>query len=440
MLVSLPRLHRITVRQTRNNDEVNLVLYSILATLGVVIISVRFLLGATRLHLDLFLFGVIYYLLVPGIVVELALVESSPGIPQWRSVATGFYTEHATEFLVTVAVWVVAYVFGAFLCRKTSHKGVESGPLGRLPANVALGVVSLPLMATAAIYIAAGRSALFQGYRVDYDTFVRGGIATATLCLYVVFLHLLPKRVSLLWVILITVLAVCGAVLLVSGSRMYVLVPAVGLCAALALRYRQPRVRLGLAAAAVAVAALLAMVGSWRLGDKADNAMLYMILAEPVFTSYSLATFWTGNKLPMFELPVPAISGLLNFVPSILWPDKVSYIVSVADVGYSYYAPLGATSIVVSLIGNFGLAGGTLFLGTLGFILESLYLRAMRRPSGMPLYLVMLSLLPFMFFRDAFPIVLKAVLLLVVVLPFALRVMSLFLWTVVSSSQSKGAA
>jgi hypothetical protein len=66
---------------------------------------------------------------------------------------------------------------------------------------------------------------------------------------------------------------------------------------------------------------------------------------------------------------------------------------------------LGATHLLVAVLGNFGWLGGLLFAFVFGWLLASVRKVS---PRGWWLYFYLCSLLPFMFFRDGFSIFNKA--------------------------------
>lgn len=401
----------------------------------------RFFCGSTRMHIDFFLFGVLYYFLVPGIVFEWVLVDSYPGVSAWFSVTSSFYQHHCSSFLALISGWCILFILGSYLVKRLNFRHNKLFCFRRIknfsPDPFVGAIFIFILIGLLLYYLYRGWGILGHGYTAEYSSFLLGGIASISLLLYGLFLYFLWKQVTTLKIALLFFLCIAFAMLLLSGSRMYVLIPITGFFEIALLRNRTALKRWRLALAISGIGLLLVSVGVWRLGTFSFKSLLYILLAEPVFTSYSAATFWTQNNFNAFEVPLNALSGVLNLVPSTLWPDKIDSLFTIENMGYIYQSPLGATSVVVSLIGGFGMIGSFLFLFFVGAIFEFLYSQVNISSTRRAIYISLVSLLPFMFFRDAFHIFIKSAVTLVVLLPLALLLISAFLKGASTSSSAK---
>lgn len=107
-------------------------------------------------------------------------------------------------------------------------------------------------------------------------------------------------------------------------------------------------------------------IGIWRLGDSgfSIDSFLYIGIAEPVFTWISVESMFSSNELPLIAIPYNFFSSFLNFVPTLLFPNKAEFI---QPITLNYDNPFGATSLLVSLIANFGILGSCFVLFLLGF-------------------------------------------------------------------------
>jgi hypothetical protein len=110
---------------------------------------------------------------------------------------------------------------------------------------------------------------------------------------------------------------------------------------------------------AAALLVLLAFIGVWRLG--AGEGTLVNAALEPIGTFISALTMVSFNEIPAFALPDEIALGLLNLVPSALWPGKGEYMGQFAP-DLQYLAPLGAQHFFVSMISAFGWIGSLAFL------------------------------------------------------------------------------
>jgi hypothetical protein len=99
------------------------------------------------------------------------------------------------------------------------------------------------------------------------------------------------------------------------------------------------------------------------------------------------------------------IGSVINFIPSIILPNKNDLIPPLDPSENCLVSPFGATHIFSALLGNFGILGSPLFL-----LLLSWFLRFLRKNGGRNIwvYYYVCGLLPFMFYRDGFLIFNKA--------------------------------
>lgn len=83
----------------------------------------------------------------------------------------------------------------------------------------------------------------------------------------------------------------------------------------------------------------------------------------------SLLTYLGNNEIDSwFTFPVILFSGLINLVPTIIFPDKIKYIRSVFDLGREISSPLGGMHYFVSFTIDFGIVGSMLMFYVFGRI------------------------------------------------------------------------
>lgn len=255
---------------------------------------------------------------------------------------------------------------------------------------------------------------------MDYDTDFMGSIATLNM-LFLFFLlynkgkqkkNLTSYKISELY--LIGSILEFSAVLLGLGSRMYIMVPLISYIIYL-LDNRKISVKKLIIRLSIIILLLLA-IGIWRLGDTdfSVDALLYIGVAEPVFTWISAESMFSMNSLPLLAFPNNFITSFINFIPTILFPSKAEYI---NELTIQYDSPLGATNVLVSLMGNFGLLGSCIALFFLGFFLTciriqntSLFIKTY--------YYCICGILPFQLFRDNISIVNKMLFYNFYIFPF----------------------
>ncbi|NMZ24107.1 oligosaccharide repeat unit polymerase [Pseudomonas proteolytica] len=406
-------------------------MYTFALLLMLIFLLFRYLAGRITIHLDFFVFGAAYYLVLPGVVFERELIFDMPGIDTWFSTVDRFFADNSVGFLVNVFFWVFSFIVGCAMFRyfiyfapRKSVGFAEGSILKYRSPDFVIWAVVVFLLFVFFYYLVIGRESLFSGYTVSYDSYILGGISTVSLLLYGVYLSLVNYRARGLKLFILLVLSAVWLTLLLSGSRMYVLVPVAGFITLSLLKFSGAFQRVKILLLLMLLACAFSLVGVFRSSSFSLNNMLYIFLAEPVFTSYSLFTFWSDNSLPLLSAPMSFFGSFYNLVPSVLWPEKSEFMLSLRDMGYVYETPLGAESVVASLVGNFGLLGAPVFLFISGFLLEMLFYLRGRSHFYLISYVGAVSVLPFMFFRDPFTVSIKSLLTLSLLLPVFLYLMA----------------
>lgn len=269
---------------------------------------------------------------------------------------------------------------------------------------------------------------LFKGYQVDYDTDFMGSIATLNTFFLFFLLYNKGKEQKdsgsrFIELYLILSILEFSVVLLGLGSRMYIMVPLISYIIYLIDHQKISFKKLFFRG--ILIILFLLGVGIWRLGDTnfSIDALLYIGVAEPVFTWISAESMFSMNNLPLLAFPSNFLTSFINFIPTILLPDKTDYITQLTIL---YDSPLGATNILVSLIGNFGLLGSCFALFCLGFLLSFI------RIQGTSLFLktyyyCLCGILPFQLFRDNISIVNKMLFYNFLIFPFIFLLIEKFI-------------
>lgn len=148
------------------------------------------------------------------------------------------------------------------------------------------------------------------------------------------------------------------------GSRMFVFLPILSLLILSIYEYPKRSVRYFIIASCLVV--FFVMVGVVRQGwDLNIQNFIAIIAAEPIFTSLgSLYYLNTGRDL--VNIPFDIFASVINFVPSLIFPDKTELMASIMDSNSRIYNPIGAQALIVSLYHNFGMLY-PLFLISIGF-------------------------------------------------------------------------
>jgi hypothetical protein len=188
---------------------------------------------------------------------------------------------------------------------------------------------------------------------------------------------------------------------------MYVVTPFVALFLQyINTRRRKPIERAKLLVVVASVLGMLMLVGLWRLDSAVELRLLLLTaLAESLLTSISLASYVSCGQIEVLAAPLNFLGSIINFVPSILLPDKTELIPDLDPTSNCIVSPFGATHIGPALLVNFGFVGTACFLAVFAFLLKA---SRTVQPRGWWFHYYICGLLPLMFFRDGFIVFNKA--------------------------------
>ena len=355
-------------------------------------------------HIPLFLFGFFYYLLVPAICVAAKLLDNYPGM---QNLYAYYKEEYAFGYFSIVLLLCFFFLIGAYVPRWYYDESKHDATVTKLLAYKTeyLFYVSLPFLLICHYLMVANRGSMFQGYMVETNNSFVGTIASTAMIYLFLFLYnkngIYSKKMD---IVLLFFLIELSVVMLGVGTRMYFLVLLIAVFVYL-LDNKVVSIK-KLSIWAVAGFLLILLVGIWRLdnmGVSLDN-VIYIGIAEPAFTWISAISMYDMNELPLFSFPSNFISSFINFIPSVLLPNKTGLL---TDVSLKYDNPLGALSVFTSLISDFGIIGSFIAIFMLGYLIS--YIRLYwRSVFGQTYYYCICGIIPFQLFRDPFYVVNKA--------------------------------
>lgn len=279
------------------------------------------------------------------------------------------------------------------------------------------GIYIIPVVLMSIYLWSLGRHIYFSGYTVDYDSDFMGKLATLEAILIFFFIFTENKHSKVIYGLIMLV----NCILLLSmGGRMYVLLSLISLGS---FFYGHRTISVHMFLNIIIAIVGLVLVGMWRLDGVKYEFFSYILLAEPMYTSYSIFSFIHNNEIPMIAVPINFINSFLMSMPSFL-VDKTRCLISVENLGFSYDSPLGATSLFVSLIANFGVLGSFVFL--MLFSLSICLSKNSDRIFLQSYYYISCGVIPFMLFRDAFGISIKVLFLTGFLIPFIISLIDFF--------------
>ena len=350
--------------------------------------------------------GAILYVVLPFVAFEYNWLIEMPGVENWRELFQGAY-DRSGQIAVLCVGLTMSYMFGRQAASVTAAR--LGSTMNRPISKLMLALVAIGLWSIWAATAVLNWESFFQGYSIDYDTGLLGNLATVNLVALAVVLSCRQFQRKGAGYGSLCILLVTNSIALLSlGGRLYVIIPVVAVLLQTLSTVKSTAGRVRLFVGLAIVVAVLLVVGVLRIGaDFSPDFLAYIGLAEGIFTSMSLGSFVEHNGIPILSAPFNFFGSIANFIPSAMIADKAVFVPSIQDSGRYFESPLGATHLLVAVLGNFGWLGGLLFACVLGWTIG-----AVRKvsPSGWWLYFYLSSLLPFMFFRDGFSIFNKAAL------------------------------
>ena len=262
-------------------------------------------------HINLFFWGVFFYLIIPLLVVSSRIWEEYPGM----HVLYEYYKDkYVIGYLLIVFGLSAFYLIGSFT-PLFLKKGLLKLKFSPLPNNMGLLTFSFPLFLYSQYVVFANRNNLFHGYMSEIDSPFVGTLTTTSM--YCLFMYLLNRngrfshRANFVLTLLLIELSV---ILLGLGSRMYVLAIFISLLVYFVESNSISKTKLFIL---VVVVALLAMaVGIWRIGGNINlEQMVYICIAEPTFTWVSAISMIDLNILPLVSFPDNFLSSFVNMLP-----------------------------------------------------------------------------------------------------------------------------
>lgn len=351
----------------------------------------------TLYHNWLFLFGFIYYLVLPLIVEQYNYLSDMPGMHL-------FYInfpnqEQMNNYYLLSSLFFISFFSGSYFSLLFKKKTTIAAQQYQVNRRKHFNSWILYLLVIFNQYlIVSNKDILFSGYTTGYHVDTLGQLASLN-CLYV-FLYLYLKKSSFRNkknILFLKLLLLENSVILLGfGSRMFVLIPLLSFVVYL-LDNKIIKTKKIIIPLILSILIFL-IVGVIRQGSSSLNLdkLIFIAIAEPLFTWISAGSFIQMNQtINIIDIPYNFLGTFLNFVPSFIFPNKADFIKSIP---YAYEAPLGAGSIVVMLYGNFGLllAPVVAFIG--GFLLT--VIRYTKSYFFRIFYYCVCGLIPFILFRD----------------------------------------
>lgn len=363
-------------------------------------------------HNYLFVFGFIYYMIIPLIIVKNKMLTDYPAMHLLEDYNLPRFIN---IYILSCFIIFISFLTGSWIGNHSFRKMamVKGEPLLSV-SLINKFIVPIALVGLFVAYL--NRGALFMGYLEGADSALTGSIATIMLSsvfwlVYELILYKKPSKVMLYTVIIFAI------ILLGLGSRMYVMIPTVA-CMIYLIEFKVVKLKKLLIWGVMIILFFTAM-GLIRFGNAINiDGLMYIGFAEPCLTWISAESMFYYTKAPdLFSFPYNFLTSIFNYIPSFLLPNKAEYI---KEIALPYDQPLGATNLIVSLVSNFGIIGSGIFMYFVGYVIE--YVRKRKRSVfGTTFYICLCGVLQFQFFRDNLSIVNKVAIMNLLIIPLILR-------------------
>lgn len=352
-------------------------------------------------HNYFFLFGFLYYMVCPALMVQNHFLYDFAGMqPVYE------YYPHASkmqQYWILVFIIFISFYLGSYVGNRINHKRFfvrNDLIMEDIKITKFTWCILIPMILVDQYLIISNRQFLFTGYAnfMDMDEYFQGQVASFNCLFAFMYICLLQnnKAPRLYKKIMLFLFAENTIVLLSTGSRQYFMVPLIGILVWALDKKLIPIKKLLIGGLIMAL--FFVAVGMWRERDDtviSIDIFIFAFFGESLYTWLSAASFMSNNNgVNIVEVPFNFIGWFINFIPS-LFIDKSEL---VQDVPYNFSNPWGAINMIVSSYGNFGLLFTPVFIFMGGFLMS--YLRNKKSDIWRATYYCSCGVIPFMIFRD----------------------------------------
>jgi hypothetical protein len=359
----------------------------------------------------LFTLGYLYYFVVPIIVGYYGFFPGLPAMKIWFSIYNNIEINALISYLLIILSFYLAFITGSVLIKARKLK-VKSIDLNFNKGS--LKIFFYFSVALSMLFISRFRSDFFAGYsgKVSLNFAEKGPfialslVVLALAIIYAAKIHsiygdnILPKKLFInkyfLFYFFIAIL------ILSLGGRLY-FISSIFIILIFYTVYVKPIKLMKAVWLGVLLILLMGSIGVLRGGDKQFSFVnaLFNVFQEPLYTSFSLVSFLETSTFQALNVPKLLVGNFINLIPTFIFPNKILYINTPFEMGYTIYNPMGALNSYVSFMINFGFLGSILVFFFLGVFLEHLKTNKISVLSK-TIYVMVSGFLAFTFFRDGF--------------------------------------
>lgn len=349
-----------------------------------------------------FLFGFMYYLIMPyfafNFLEEFSVVKTAEKFIQ----SSYFDYRYIIDCILILFFWIFGYII---VPKANSRVRLLDKFSNFKSAPIILGSLFFTFLFFIIVSSAMSGSLFFSGYS-SYDVSVLGQLSTLVLMSVWFIIYFQNKKIFFLFSIIFIVSSI---ILLGFGARMFFILGAISLGLLYLSKNKKRLISPSFVLSLFSLGIFIVWIGVWRSNmELSSDALVFIFLAEPLFTATSGALYIDNiGGRPFFAFPTDIFASVINFVPTVIFPDKVNVLNSITFNEFKS-SPFGASSIIVNMYSNFGIFFPIYFL-----LMGSFYgfLRKMAKSSIFfrAVYFTLLPVLMFHFFREGFITVFKVI-------------------------------
>lgn len=346
-----------------------------------------------------FFFGFLYYLVTPVFSVNLS------GSPLLEAALTyigqeSFDLRYGMDLIVIFVSWILGYYVGTSFTL-VGRTGVKADTFRVSSAIIFIFFLAF-LVFLLVRYLPVGH-VFFSGYS-QYEISFLGPLSTLLVLIAFFCNYFSSSSIKLLYFLMYLV---ASLVLLSFGSRMFFTISTVALIIGVFSRRKYLLSNPVVWVFSLLFLLIIIFVGVWRSGyEYSYMSFISIFLVEPLFTSVSSLLYIDNyGGRPIYSIPTDVFAGIVNFVPSVVYPGKFDVINSLSFDAHKE-SPFGASGLIVNLYSNFG-AFYPIFLMFFGFYCGAMKASARYSPFFRAAYFILLPLVSLYFFREGFSTIFK---------------------------------
>ena len=359
-------------------------------------------------HLTLFSIGFFLYLILPNLIGEIGLYKDEEFLYTFYQIYNNITIVNKLISYIFIFLIYISFSLGTLIKKKKKIlediKEIENEDKSK-KINL-FKIIGIILFILVIVYGVLYKDIFFKGYLAN-SAYSRGSFAALVLVVFSYSLLYTLNKIKngqKLWKAILNpyviIYSLTTILLLSIGTRMYFIA---NVFTILVLLEYKNKINFKKSIIAVFITVLVVgIIGMVRSSyGFSISGMIKNLLVEFLYTGLSLIKFIEIGTVELIKFPKFILSSFINLVPTIIFPDKLNYVLNPMDYGYVIYNPQGALSIYVELMINFGFVGSVIIAFISGYSLDKLRRKATDNILSLVIYSMISGFLIFSIFRDS---------------------------------------